>query len=107
MRAEVAMFLNEYVKRFKALGIDIHSLILFGSQARDTATITSDIDIAVVMNHDLSSHDRGELLNLGDDIDMRYEVNLFFTQKKALENAVDCFDTNKYIREEGVVLWQS
>ena len=107
MRAEVQAFLDEYVNRFKTLGVNINALVLFGSQARDTATITSDIDIAVIMNDDLSAYDRGELLSLGDDIDMRYDVNLFFTNKSALENASGCFDTNKYIREEGVVLWQS
>ncbi|MCL1786825.1 MAG: nucleotidyltransferase domain-containing protein [Defluviitaleaceae bacterium] len=107
MRTEVAEFLDMYVNRFKMLGLPVDALVLFGSQARNTATISSDIDIAVVMNDDLSPYDRGQLLNLGSEIDMRYDVDLFFTNKSALKNASGCFDTNKYIREEGVVLWQS
>jgi len=107
MRTEVSSFLEEYVSQFKILGIkDIDSLILFGSQARGTATISSDIDIAVVMAENLSVFERGRLLSLGDDVDMRFETNLFFTTRKALDSANRDLDTNKYIRDEGVVLWQ-
>jgi len=107
MRAEVKHFLNEYVNRFQTLNIEIDSLILFGSQARGTATISSDIDIAVVTNANFHSRSKGILMSLGEEIDTRFNVNLFFTTKNALGNASDCFDTNKYIREEGIVLWQS
>jgi len=107
MRAEIKHFINEYISRFNELGIHINSLVLFGSQAKNTATISSDIDIAVVMDEDLPPRARGELLCLGDEIDIRFNVDLFFTTKNALENATGDFDTNKYIREEGVVLWHS
>ena len=107
MRVEIQNFLKEYVKKFEELNININSLILFGSQAKGTATISSDIDIAVVMDENLSPRIRGELLCLADEVDMRYDVNLFFTTKNALENATGHFDTNKYIKEEGVILWQS
>ena len=107
MRAEVKNFLDEYLERFKKMDIGVNSLILFGSQARGTATISSDIDIAVVTDGELSLCARGELLSLGDEIDVRFAVNLFFTTKTALENATGDFDTNKYIKEEGVVLWPS
>jgi len=107
MRAEVKHFLDEYLDRFKKMDIGVSSLILFGSQAKGTATISSDIDIAVVTDGELSPCARGQLLSLGDEIDMRFVVNLFFTTKIGLKNATDDFDTNKYIKEEGVVLWQS
>ena len=107
MRPEIRRFLDEYVNQFAKLNIDVNSLILFGSQARGTATISSDIDIAVVMDHALHPRQRGELLSLGDEIDTRFDVNLFFTTKNALDNATGDFDTNKYINEEGVVLWQA
>jgi len=107
MRAEIEHFIDEYIDRFNKLGIHVNALVLFGSQARNTATISSDIDIAVVMDEDLPPRTRGELLCLGDETDMRFDVNLFFTTRDAVENATGDFDTNKYIREEGVVLWQS
>jgi len=107
MRAEVKQFLDEYVSNFSKLNADVNSLMLFGSQARNTATITSDIDIAIIMNEDLSPQSRGQLLSLGDEIDHRFDVNLFFTTKSALECAKSNLDTNKHIREEGIILWQS
>jgi len=107
MRAEVKHFLTEYVNRFQVLNIEIDSLVLFGSQARGTATISSDIDIAVVTDNNFHTRSRGILMSLGEEIDTRFAVNLFFTTKNALENASDHFDTNKHIREEGLVLWQS
>ena len=107
MRPEVRQYLDKYVEQFHTLDVKINSLILFGSQAKGTATISSDIDIAVVMDGNLSPLERGKLLSLGDEIDMRFETNLFFTTKNAIETAISNFDTNKYIREEGIVLWQA
>ena len=107
MREEVKIFLSNYVDAFKVLNVEIHSLILFGSQARGTATISSDIDIAVVSKNALASFVRGQLRCLGDDINPMLDVNLFFTTPEALENADEELDTNKYIKEEGVELWPS
>lgn len=104
-RPHIQDFLQKYVSKFEETGIIIDSLILFGSQARDTAVLSSDVDIAVVMKTPLSSCERGELRGIGEDIDHRIETNLFFTTREALDAATDIFDTNKYIREEGVVLW--
>ena len=106
MRSEVKHFLDKYINRIKELDMDINSIVLFGSQARETATISSDIDIAVITDKDLPHRDRGQLLCLNDEIDMRFEVNLFFTTKSNLENACGDFDTNKYIKKEGIVLWR-
>ena len=108
MRSEIKHFLDDYLNHFKKLKIcGVNALVLFGSQARSTATISSDIDIAVIMDDDLPPLTRGQLLSLGDEIDMRFDVNLFFTTKDALECATSSLDTNKYIREEGIMLWQA
>lgn len=107
MRQDIKFFLSEYAAKFNQLKINVHSLILFGSQARGEASVSSDIDIAVVMDKKLSPLQRGQLLSLGDEIDIRYKVNLFFTNCEAVAQASSVFDTNKYIREEGIVLWQS
>ena len=100
-------FLVKYIDEFCKLNIDVDSIILFGSQARGTAKISSDIDIAVVMNESLTARERGKLLCLGDEIDEHMVTNVFFTTRQALDKASDVFDTNTYIKEEGVVLWQS
>ncbi|MCL2752666.1 MAG: nucleotidyltransferase domain-containing protein [Defluviitaleaceae bacterium] len=101
----VREFLDEFVRRFTRLGIDAEALVLFGSQARGEAKLSSDIDIAVLAT-ELSPTQRGALRGLGEEIDDRLTVNLFFTTKQALIEAEGVFDTNKYIRDEGVVLWQ-
>jgi len=106
MRPQVKEYLNKFVDQFEQLNFDIDSLILFGSQAKGTAILSSDIDIAVVMDKHLSPQERGTLRDLGDEIDMRIKLDLFFTTQQALSNATDIFNTNKYIRDEGVVLWQ-
>jgi len=106
MRPHVKEYLDEFVNQFEQLNFDIDSLILFGSQARGTAILSSDIDIAVVMDKHLSPRERGTLRGLGNEIDMRIELNLFFTTQQALNSATDIFNTNKYIRDEGVILWQ-
>jgi len=105
MKPHIQSFLDEYVSKFEETGIHIDSLVLFGSQARGTAVLSSDIDIAVVMGAPLSSQERGELRGIGEDIDFRINVDLFFTTRDALDKASGTFDTNKYIRDEGVVLW--
>jgi len=102
----VSTFLEAYKERFSLLGITVDALILFGSQAKGTAKISSDIDIAVVTHHPLSPYERGKILSLSEEIDPRFETNLFFTTRTAIENGKGIFDTNKYIREEGVLLWQ-
>jgi len=107
MRPEISDFLNEYIRRFKALNSNVDSLILFGSQARGTATIVSDIDIAVVTSGTLHPRTRGELMCLADEMDCQFDVNLFFTTRDNIENASEFFDTNSHIKKEGVILWQS
>ncbi|MCL1786964.1 MAG: nucleotidyltransferase domain-containing protein [Defluviitaleaceae bacterium] len=98
-------FLQKFVTKFEQTGIDVSALILFGSQARDTATLSSDVDIAVVMKAPLSPCHRGELRAIGEEINDAIETNLFFTTQEALDAATKIFDTNKYIREEGIILW--
>jgi predicted nucleotidyltransferase len=105
MKPFISEFLEKYIQYFEKLGINVKSLILFGSQAKGEAMLSSDIDIAVVMDKPLTSYERGVLRNLGEEIDDRLKVNLFFTNPQNLKEAVGIFDTNKYIRDEGLILW--
>ena len=105
MRPYIKEFLDKFVDRFEQLGIEVDSLILFGSQARGTAVVSSDIDIAVVMNESLCHLQRGILHELGERIEDWADVDLFFTTPEALKVATSELDTNRYIRDEGVVLW--
>lgn len=104
--SSVVNFLNDYVNKFADLNICVQALVLFGSQARGSATLSSDIDIAVVMHNSLTRAEKGKLRCFGCEIDERVKVDLFFTTKEAIDNANGAFDTNKYIKEEGIVIWQ-
>ena len=107
VRDYIRQYLNSYVDKFKALGLkDVESLILFGSQAKGTATIASDVDIAVVMKAPLDAAGRGSIRCLGEYINPNIVTNIYFTTSEALENPQHHFDTNKYIKEEGIILWQ-
>ena len=107
MRPEIKLFIDEYINAFTELDISgVDALVLFGSQARGTATLLSDVDIAVIMRNNLTPRDRGIMLSLGEDIDMRIETNLFFTTQQALDNAERDLDTNTSIKKEGIILWQ-
>ena len=105
IKPHIQQFLTHYISKFQETNIDVDSLILFGSHARGTAILSSDIDIAVVMKHPLTSKERGHLRSLGEEIDDMIDTNLFFTTRQALEAPTQTFDTNKYIKEEGIVLW--
>ena len=106
MREHIQQYLEQYIEKFEALNLDnVEALILFGSQARGSATISSDVDIAVVMREPLDVKSRGSLRCLGEDINPHIEVNLFFTTPEALDNSQHHFDTNTHIKKEGVMLW--
>ena len=101
----IQQFLIHYISKFEEVKIDVDSLILFGSHARGTAVLSSDVDIAVVMKEPLTSEERGHLRSLGEEVNDMIETNLFFTTRQAVEESTQTFDTNKYIREEGIVIW--
>lgn len=107
-RQEIQDVLGKYIPLLKNHSPLFKSAILFGSQARGEATIRSDIDIAIVMNDSspLTPRQRGDLIELSDDIDTTISINLFFTSTSLLDNAESIFDTNFHIKKEGVLLWQ-
>ena len=49
-RQKIKKIILEYIYNLEALGITVHKVIIFGSQAKGTFTEDSDIDIAVISN---------------------------------------------------------
>lgn len=108
MKPYTKKIVDEYVAKLSETVLsdaNVNSLVLFGSQARGDATASSDIDIAVVTNAPISNYNRGNMQCLTDDISTQVDINLFFTTTDAIQNAKDIFDTNLYIKNEGVVVW--
>ena len=49
-RQTIKKIIYQYIYNLEALGISVHKVIIFGSQAKGTFTEDSDIDIAVISN---------------------------------------------------------
>lgn len=82
------------------------SIILYGSVARNTATIDSDIDIALlVKNDDPFMHDR--MLDVLTDLDLEYDQVLSpsIIEKDQYDKWKAVLPYYRNIEKEGVVLW--
>lgn len=49
-RQTIKNIISEYICNLEALGITVHKVIIFGSQAKGTFSEDSDIDIVVISN---------------------------------------------------------
>jgi predicted nucleotidyltransferase len=49
-RQTILKIILEYINNLEALGISVHKVIIFGSQAKGTFTEDSDIDIVIISN---------------------------------------------------------
>ncbi len=79
------------------------SIVLFGSQARGTAKITSDIDLAIISEVDLTMDKRLEIIEMLEDYPQPMNYQLFFTCVSNLDTD-KYFDANYHIKREGVLL---
>lgn len=52
----------------------IKNVILFGSQAKDTANENSDFDILILLDTDYSGKDENMIFDICYDIDLKYNI---------------------------------
>jgi predicted nucleotidyltransferase len=96
--------LDEKLSAYSEVVVDFLSpaqIVLYGSQAHDTATPDSDIDIAVIVdeiNGDILELE-SELFRIGLDIDDRFEPLLF-------EEGDDPSGFLRHIRTTGRVIYE-
>ena len=83
----------------------VEKLYLFGSYARKTNTVYSDIDIAVLVSEDFTIYDKADLYCLFSEIFPDRDTSLFITTEQAL-TTTNCLDVNYSVREEGVLVWK-
>ncbi|GHV14751.1 hypothetical protein FACS1894219_11120 [Clostridia bacterium] len=105
MRSEIKQFLDQVVRRYSSENLPIESVILFGSQARGDAKISSDVDLAIVTLPNLTHTERGKIICIPDEYNECIKTNLYFTTADNLASASLWNDTNYHIRNEGIVLW--
>jgi len=106
MKLWLKPLLNKLTNNLVQQNLDVKSIILFGSHARGDSRLSSDIDIAIVSNNSLSHESRGLIRCILDELHETVEINPFFTKQEYIEKANDYFDTNFYIKNEGIILWQ-
>jgi predicted nucleotidyltransferase len=94
-------FLNE---KNEEIPKNVIQVILFGSYAKGTPRVGSDIDIAIVSQESWSFEDRSAVRHLFDDFDCGDKLSFFFTTENGLESN-DINNANFWIRTEGVTLW--
>ena len=94
-------FLNE---KNNEIPNSLTRVILFGSYAKGTARVGSDIDIALVSQASWGFEDRSTVRNLFEDFEYGEKLSFFFTTETGLESD-DINNANFWIRTEGVQLW--
>lgn len=95
-------YINERADSFPKV---LTQVILFGSFAKGTARVGSDIDIALVSRESWSFKDRSAVRNIFDDFDCSATLSFFYTTETCLKSD-DKNNTNFWISTEGVELWK-
>lgn len=52
----------------------VRDVILFGSQARDTANENSDFDVLILLDKDYTGRDENDIFDICYDIDLKYDI---------------------------------
>lgn len=86
----------------------IQKIILYGSEARGTATQESDIDIAVIINH-YTEEMHHQMIDAVVDLELEYNkvISVLLidnAQFKAWESSSPFF---KNIKKDGIILWNA
>ena len=100
--AELSDIIRALTPAFEEDG-HILKAILFGSCVRGEATVTSDIDIAVISDAP-SEIDRRRLIYIAESFGV--DVDFVYTTPKLLYQAENVLDINYSIRTEGVTIWE-
>jgi predicted nucleotidyltransferase len=85
----------------------VRSIFLFGSYAKGTAREQSDIDIAVLLEHDMGWRERNNILNklYGDTSQKGYSVDFLLKRADKFLNDSTLPTISRVILREGRLLW--
>ena len=84
-------------------------IVLYGSVARGTQTVESDVDVALIMNGQLDNQTEDKLSDFIVDMNLKYEkvfsvIDIDIKQFQKWENVLPFY---KNVKEEGIVLWKA
>ena len=98
--------LKDYIAQHSGLFPDaLEKIIVFGSFAKGTARVGSDVDIALVSAINWEIADKGIVRDALEDFAPDMHLSLFYTTIERLK-ADSPNDANYWICKEGVVLWE-
>ena len=104
------MVLGELVEGILSiLESQVNRIVLYGSVARGTNTAESDVDIALLLNGNLSRETEDKLSDLIVDLNLKYDIvlsviDIDYEMFKKWEKVTPFY---KNVNEEGVVLWKA
>lgn len=104
------MVLGELVEGILSiLKSQVIRIVLYGSVARGTNTAESDVDIALLLNGNLSRETEDKLSDLIVDLNLKYDIvlsviDIDYEMFKKWEKVTPFY---KNVNEEGVVLWKA
>lgn len=102
--------LKDFIQRVAGFPL-IVKIYLFGSYARGTAGITSDVDIAIIKDESPSPHAENQFRNAiavarSDSLIEPYNPKITYVLTQVYETDDYAFNISSSIRREGVLLWQ-
>lgn len=88
---------------------NLSMIILYGSVARGEAMEESDIDIAIIVKHQINGEIRKQFIRWTANMDIRYErvfsiVDIQESNMKKWGNVLPFYQS---VRREGIVLWKA
>lgn len=100
---------NELVEGLKDIFSDrLISIILYGSVARGTDTIDSDVDIAIILKDVKDQSLQDKLIDFTLDLDLKYDkvfsvIDIDYDEFIKWEDVLPFY---KNVKKDGVVLWR-
>ncbi len=104
------MVLGELVEGILSiLESQVIRIVLYGSVARGTNTAESDVDIALLLNGNLSRETEDKLSDLIVDLNLKYDIvlsviDIDYAVFKKWEKVTPFY---KNVNKEGIVLWKA
>lgn len=93
----------DYLSSYNIPGLE--TIILFGSCARNTIRITSDVDLLIITSYPLERIMCGEIASvLEEEIDKVHTDVIFYTREQ-YENSARLF--TQQVKKEGIVLYEN
>jgi len=85
----------------------IKAIILFGSEARGEARLTSDVDIALISTKSLTMKERLSILaNVPQDLYCDVDVRITCLKEAAMDT-VNRLDVGYSVKKEGVIIYEN